>query len=175
VTGTGFVRPSRLTAQQAVALLRTFYAAYGPEQMDASYGWKHVPEQLVPGERFYRFMDQVTVPENEGPPDVCVVGWGSLVMNTRDATDDSAACSAGVFPLFQRRGYHRKIMDWLCEKSAGLGAVRATRIVYKVNEAHYKRTKKVCEDPASGWVYAGDIWFPAPGYGYFVKPFEGAK
>lgn len=149
----------RCTAQTAVALLRQFYDAYGSDQMDKSYGWKHVPDQLVPGERFYKF-------EVDG----VVVGWGSLVMNTRDATDEAASCSAGVFPQHQRHGHHRAIMDWLCAKGAKLGAVRATRIVYKENTAHYERTKRICQDPASGWVYAGDIWFPAPGYGYFVKP-----
>lgn len=151
----------RCTAQQAVALLRDYYDKWGGKQMDISFGWKHVPEQLVPGERFYR----VSV-------DDAVVGWGSMVLNTRDATDEQAMLSAGVFPEQQRKGYHRAITEWMCQRAKKLGAVYAVRIVYKENEAHYLRTKKLCQDPASGWVYAGDIWYPGTGYGKFMKPLK---
>lgn len=148
----------RLTAQQASVLLKDFYEKWGPEQMERSYGWKQVPRQLVPGERFYAFW----------AGDV-LVGWGSMILNTRDAEDEAASVSTGVFPEHQRQGHHTAIIGWLCDRAKKLGALRATRIVYKSNPVHYERVKRLCQDPASGWTYAGDIWYPAPGYGYFVK------
>jgi GNAT superfamily N-acetyltransferase len=151
----------RLTAQQGKALLSAFYTAWGPEQMLASYGWRQIPQALMRGERMYAFMD----------PDVGeeFVGWGSLLLNTRDADDEEASLSVGVFPAYQRRGYRRAIIEFLSAKAARLGADRVHQVVLKTNAAHYARMRRECQDPGSPWVYAGDVWYPPPGYGYFVR------
>jgi hypothetical protein len=63
-------------------------------------------------------------------------------------------------------------MEWLVSRARQLGADFASRTVNKVNEDHYNRIMKLAHTTGSGWVYAGDIWWPMPGHGYFVYPFE---
>jgi GNAT superfamily N-acetyltransferase len=158
----------RLTAQQAKTLLAQFYEAWGPEQMLASYGWQRVPKAIMRGERMYSFVDAEAPVSVEATVDA-VVGWGSLILNTRDADDDEASLSVGVFPDHQRKGYRRMILDFMSMKAARLGADRVHQIILKTNEAHLIRTKKETQAPDSPWVYAGDVWFPPPGHAYFVR------
>jgi hypothetical protein len=49
-----------------------------------------------------------------------------------------------------------------------LGADQASIIVKKSNEAQYARTMREAFEEGSQWTYAGDVWYPSPGYGYFV-------
>ena len=164
----------RLTAQHGAVLLQDFYERWekaAPGQMEASYWWKRPPRTLVVGERMYSFEDPA-IPtirlHAEATP--TVIGFGSFVLNTRDADDEEASLTIGVFPEHQRKGYRRLIIDFLCMKAALLGASRMQQLVYKTNAVHYERTKKECQDPASKWVWAGDIWYPPEkALGYFIR------
>jgi hypothetical protein len=148
----------RLTAQQGVVLLRLFYDAWGPPRMQASYGWKQIPRTLMRGERMYAFYVGGDC-----------VGWGSLTLNTRDADDEEGSLSVGVFPVHTCKGHRVAILDWLSARAAKLGAERVHQLVLKTNEGHYERTRREAESEDNPWVYAGDVWFPEPGYGYFVR------
>ena len=147
----------RLTAQHAVKLWSVFYDAYGSEQMGASFGWKHAPETVPAGKKVYAF----------GLDNDCV-GWGGIYLNTNDATDDEAFLTVGVFPQHQRQGRRAVILEWLANKAFSLGADQASIIVYRANEAQYNRTMREAHVEDAKWVYAGDVWYPKPGYGYFV-------
>ncbi len=149
----------RLTAQQFLPLIQRFWEAYGPEQMKASYDWDTPSTRMYPGERVWRFEDGDKV-----------VGWGSLHFNTRDAEQGDAVLIVGVFPEHQRQGWRTLILDWMAAKAKALGAQTASMIVYKANEAHYKRIMRESHTEGSPWIYAGDVWHPAPGYGMFVRP-----
>ena len=166
----------RLTAQQAVKLLGEFYDTC-PDQMEAGFGWEHAPDQIGRNETIFEFRDKAAVPDPAHPavPDVekeVVVGFGILEMNLRDAADTEAFLSAGVFPPYRRRGYWHKIMDMMIDKAKALGADFAARVVMKENEEHYRRSMREAHSEGSGWIYAGDHWHPAPGYGYFIFPFD---
>lgn len=154
----------RLTAQQGAALLLDFYNQWeqaAPGQMEASYWWKVPPRTLFRGERMYSFAEVTSK---------ALVGFGSFVLNTRDADDEEASLTVGVFPTHQRKGYRRLIIDFLCLKAASLGASRMQQLVYKTNALHYERTKRECQSPDSKWVWAGETWFPPEkAYGYFVR------
>jgi GNAT superfamily N-acetyltransferase len=106
----------------------------------------------------------------EGP-----AGWGSMHFNTRDAEQGDAVLIVGVFPHYQRKGYRTLIRDWMAERAKKLGATSASIIVYKANDAHYKRVMREAHTEGSSWVYAGDVWMPPPGYGIFVRPFATLK
>jgi GNAT superfamily N-acetyltransferase len=160
------VKATRLTAQQGVSLLEKFCAAIGPEQALASYGWKRVPENLYKTERMYLF-ESLGVQSQKGP-----IGWGSLLLNTRDAYDDEAVIAYGVFPQWQRQGYRILITRHLVERAMKLGADRASMIVKKSNEAQLNRIMRETHVEGSPWVYAGDVWYPEPGYRYFVHPLK---
>ncbi len=153
----------RLTAQHGSILLRDFYEkweAVSPGQMAASYWWKVPPRTLIVGERMYEFTDEAKTR----------IGWGSFVLNTRDADDEEASLSVGVFPDQQRKGYRKLIIEFLCLKAASLGASRMQQLVYKTNAEHHERTKRECQNPNSKWIWAGETWFPPErGYGYFVR------
>ena len=151
------MRAARCTAQQSAAMLAEFCTAWGPERIEAAYGWKHVPETLGRGVRMYSF----TV-------DGVRVGWGIMELNTHDARDNEAVLSVGVFPDHTRQGHRDSILRWMAAKAKVLGADIASMIVYKVNEEHYLRCLREAKT-GSPWVYAGDIWAPAPGYGYFIQ------
>lgn len=156
----------RLTAQQAVKLWGEFYDAHGADQMHRSYGWDSPPQNLYRrGSRVYVF----SVDAGQR------VGWGEIELRTWDALDDEAFLSSGVFPDQQRNGYGASIMQWLVRKAKTLGADFASRAVNKVNEEHYNRIMKLAHTTGSGWIYAGDVWWPPPGHGYFVYPFTESK
>jgi GNAT superfamily N-acetyltransferase len=161
----------KLTAQQGKALLTRFYNEWGAEQMLASYRWSTVPGTLFHGERMYAFYALVPDPPevNDKTATEKAVGWGSFVLNTRDAKDEEASLSVGVFPSAQRQGFRVKILDFLSERAFKLGADRIQQLVYKSNETHYQRTLMESKRPGSVWIHGGDIWFPEPGYGYFVR------
>jgi len=161
------MKARKLTAQKAVALIHRFCTEIGAEQMYLSYGWRSVPQGMKFNEHCWEFVDMDV---NQPAPDVATVGWGSMFMDTRDADDDEALLVIGVFPEFQRRGYRTKILDWMVKKAKSLGADRVSMTVLKRNEAHYQRTLRECEAGTSGWLYAGDIWYPPTGSGYFVYP-----
>lgn len=152
------LKAKRLTAQQAVKLWAEFYVAYGAEQMNASYAWTRPPVTVSTSEKVFEFLDESS---NR-------VGWGSYVLNTRDAEDDEARLSVGVYPKYQRLGYHSTILVELSERAAKKGADYASQVVLKSNAAHYARTRRNAEN--GPWVYSGDGWFPAPGFGYFIYP-----
>lgn len=152
------LRAKKLTAQQAVKVITTFCEAHGREQMTASYGWDTAPDSFPPSERVWSF--------HSGQD---LVGWGLLQLNTHNANDDEAALTVGVFPEHQRSGHRVAILDWMSQKALLLGAAKASMMVLKTNEAHYKRTMREAHQAGSTWVYAGDNWFPPPGFGYFVR------
>jgi GNAT superfamily N-acetyltransferase len=156
----------RQTAQNAVKTLAAFYAAHGAEQMAASYGWPQPPVQRRG--RFWAYYDRT--PDGYPNPPEQLIGWGGMSFDTRDASDDEAFLSVGVFPEYQRRGYRVQIYNHMSAVAKKLGAERASIIVLKTNEAQYKRTMREAHAEGSAWIYAGDNWFPAPGYGYFVRP-----
>jgi GNAT superfamily N-acetyltransferase len=171
------MKARKLTAQQAVKLLTEFYEQC-PEEMQKAFGWSHAPEQIGRNERVYEFRDRVEIlvspSEGEGLTEERerVIGFGIIEMNTRDAADTEAFLSAGVFPAYRRKGYWHKITAWTVQKAKDLGADYASRVVMKENETHYKRSMREAHDEKSGWTYAGDHWYPAPGYGYFVYDFD---
>jgi ribosomal protein S18 acetylase RimI-like enzyme len=152
----------RQTAQNAVKILGEFYAAHGAEVIRAAYGWEHKPVDRRG--RFWAYYDEID------PQPGNLIGWGGMSFDTRDATDEEAMISVGVFPAYQRQGYRVKIYDHMVGVAKKLGAQRASLIVLKSNEAQYKRTMREAHAEGSPWIYAGDNWFPAPGYGYFVCP-----
>ncbi|HTK95414.1 MAG TPA: GNAT family N-acetyltransferase [Terriglobales bacterium] len=156
------MKARRLTAQQSVALLKVFCERHGAERIQAAYGWRQPPETMKASEKCWAFHD-----DNDA-----IVGWGSIFLDTRDADDDEAILVIGVFPASERQGWRVKILDWLVARAKKLGADRASMTVLKANEAHYARTIEDTKREDSGWTYAGDIWFPAPGHGYFVYPLQ---
>lgn len=159
------LRVKRLTAQMYRKLMLEFCEAIGEEQVSASYGWTDgAPRSLYSGERAYVF----------GHGDDVVVGWGSIILNTADGTEDEATLIVGVFPQHQRRGYRRQILDWLCAKSAQLGADVAGMVVRKENADHHRRTMREAHEEGSPWMYAGDITLPPPGLSYFARPLNDA-
>src|SRR5262245_57563797 len=105
------------------------------EQIKASYGWDRPSTTLLKGETAWSFDVTFLFPTVHTE-----VGWGSLMLNDRDGEDEDAALVVGVFPEFQRKGLRTAILDWMCFKAHALGAHTASMIVYKSNEAHYKRT-----------------------------------
>jgi len=157
----------RLTAQQAAKLFAAFYEAHGAETMAKAYGWSAPDARaLRPGEKVWEFFDEVDTPEQPGQH---LVGFGVCMLST-DPDDTEAGLILGVFPEFQRRGYRTMIFDWLCAWAKSKGADYARMIVFKDNDVHYART---IEDSKSGpWTYAGDVWYPEPGYGIFVRDLD---
>ena len=156
------MKARKLTAQQFVPLIKSFCEAHGPEQIKASYGWDHPSTTMFKGETVWEFTRLI--------PDYPVVGWGSMHFNTRDAEEGDATLIVGVFPGFQGQGYRTKILDWMSARAKKLGATTASMIVYKSNVKHFNRVMKECHTEGSPWLYAGDVWLPAPGYGMFVRP-----
>lgn len=156
------MKARKLTAQQFVPLIKSFCEAHGPDQIKASYGWDSPSTRMFKGETVWEFADPaiLNVP----------VGWGSMHFNTRDAEEGDATLIVGVFPAWQGQGYRTKILDWMSVRAKKLGATTASMIVYKSNEKHYKRVMKECHTEGSPWLYAGDCWYPVPGYGMFVRP-----
>ena len=128
------IRGKRLTAQNRLKMLADFCTAHGSEQIIASYGWDHGdPRAMYRGEKCWAFYDAEMKD---------CVGWGSIVLNTADQSDDEAQLLVGVLPAFQRLGYRTAILDWLCVKAKNLGAAFASMTVFKDNEAHYNRTMR---------------------------------
>lgn len=167
------MKARKLTAQQFVPLIRRFWDEHGAEQMKASYDWDRPSTQMFKGETVWAFSDTLDAPElTPGGPSEHVVGWGSMHFNTRDAEQGDAVLIVGVFPPFQKRGYRTQILDWMATRAKTLGATSASMIVYKANEAHYKRIMRESHAEGSPWIYAGDCWHPAPGFGMFVRPLE---
>jgi hypothetical protein len=162
------MKARRLTAQQFAPLVKTFYDAHGAEQMKASYDWDNPGTRMYPGERVWAFETELLPLDNA--TQVQAIGWGSMHFNTRDADQGDAVLIVGVFPDFQRKGFRTAILDWMSAKAKALGAQTASMIVYKANEAHYRRIMRESHTDGSPWIYAGDVWHPAPGYGMFVRP-----
>lgn len=158
----------RQTAQNTVKLLTAFAAAHGPEVIRAAYGWPHAPVQMR-YQRFWAYYDHVPDGTGDSTIEPVVIGWGGMSFDTRDADDDEAFLSVGVFPYAQRQGYRTKIYEHMVAQARKLGADRASLIVLKTNEAQYNRTMREAHSDGSPWIYAGDTWYPAPGYGYFVR------
>lgn len=160
----------RQTAQNAVKILDQFCDAYGMEQIKASYGWQQKPVQRKG--RFWAYYDRLIVEgcaeEGTAKEGDVLVGWGGMSFDTRDASDDEAFLSVGVFPEHQRKGYRLAIYDHMIHHARELGADLASIIVLKSNEAQYQRTMREAHTAGSKWIYGGDVWEPAPGYGYFV-------
>lgn len=159
------MKARKLTAQQAVKLLTEFYGTGSPEDMEHSFNWNHAPEVVRANERVYEYSDEVDGVSH-------VVGFGILEMNLKDATDTEAFLSCGVFPDHRRKGYWHKIMADLIERAQKLGADFCSRIVNKDNEEHFNRSMREAYTEGSGWVHAGDHWYPGAGHGYFVWPFD---
>jgi len=174
------VKARKLTAQQFVPLIRAFCEAHGMEQIKASYGWDAPSTTMFKGETVWEF--SATTPAKAvfqapgaplaglEPRGEVIVGWGSMHFNTRDAEDGDATLIVGVFPEAQGKGYRTLILDWMSARAKKLGATTASMIVYKSNDKHYRRVMKECHTEGSPWLYAGDCWYPAPGYGMFVRP-----
>ncbi len=176
------MKARKLTAQLAIRLLERFYFAAGAEQCLASYSWDHPPQQ--PPGKVYEFSDDKIPPDRadelrdailevETAPQAVapasVVGFGIINLNTKDAQDTEAVLWVGVFPGFRRLGYRVKIMDWLADRARQLGADTASFTVNKLNKEHYDRAMRESHSEGSKWVYAGDHFKPAPGYGYWFQ------
>lgn len=139
------------------------------EQIKASYGWESPAGSLLKGETAWVFEDEIPMVE-PGAPTFDAIGWGSMNLNVRDSEDEVAGICVGVFPAYQRKGYRTKIREWICARAKKLGATHASIMVYKTNAAHYKRNMRESTREGSSWIYAGDVWYPEPGYGLFVRP-----
>lgn len=172
------MKTRKLTAQQAVKMLSEFYDTGTEVEMEHSFNWSHAPEVIKSNERVYEYRDEVyilgdgPIGEGSGHKETVVVGFGILEINVHDASDNEAFLSCGVFPAHRRKGYWHKIMADLIEKADKLGADFASRIVNKDNEEHYNRSMREAYTEGSGWVHAGDHWYPGLGHGYFVWPFD---
>lgn len=160
------MKARKLTAQQFAPLVRSFFDAHGAEQMKASYDWDRPSTQMFKGETVWEFRLEA---DGESP---ITVGWGSMHFNTRDAEQGDAVLLVGVFPAHQRKGYRTKILDWMAERAKKLGATSVSMIVYKANKAHYDRIMREAHAKDSPWIYAGDCFYPPPGFGMFVRPLE---
>lgn len=163
------MKAKRLSAQNAVKLLVEFYEQ-NPEEAEKAFGWTHEPEVLRANERVYAYSDMIggdTFADSGSK----VIGFGILEMNTKDARDTEAFLSCGVFPAYRRKGYWHKIMADLIVRAKDLGADFCSRTVNKENEEHYRRSMREAYSD-SGWTHSGDIWDPAPGYGYFKWHFD---
>lgn len=155
------LRSRQLTAQSAVKLFARFYRLCGAEECLNAFGWDDGPQgQLYPSETVYEF----SVPG-------AVVGFGAIQLDAHRADDDEAMLTCGVFPKHRRQGYWRAIMAWLADRAKDLGADVASQIVFKANTEHYARVKRSAMTGGS-WIHAGDVWYPSPGYGYFVLPLD---
>ncbi len=172
------MKARRATAQQAIKILESFVEICGKDEIHAAFGWNHAPQVLRRAETLYYFEDTIAMKTGEPSPantePFATVGWGILHLNTRDAMDDEASLSAGVFPSFRRRGYWHAIMEWMIGRAKKLGADFCSRTVYKENEEHYNRSMREAHESnrQPSWIYAGDIHFPPPGYSYFVHVFD---
>ena len=172
------MKMKRLTAQQAIRLIGEFCDTVGAMAVLLSFGWQRPPQNLRANEHVYAATDMIdkkkTLAEGErkGRDAPTLVGFGIIELNTHDAEDDEAFLSCGVFPAYRHRGYWHAITAWMVERARELGADYATRFVFKENEEHYTRSMREAHEPGSPWVYAGDIWFPGPGYGKFMVPLE---
>lgn len=160
------MKARRLTAQQFVPLIQRFWDEHGAEQMKASYDWDRPSTRMYPGERVWAFDHTLLA----SPQVTETVGWGSMHFNTRDAEQGDAVLIVGVFPAHQRQGWRTMILDWMAVKAKALGAQSVSMIVYKANEAHYKRIMRESHTEGSPWIYAGDVFYPPPGFGMFVRP-----
>jgi GNAT superfamily N-acetyltransferase len=159
------MKARKLTAQQFVPLIKSFCEAHGMEQIKASYGWDAPSTTMFKGETVWEFSDTTMLVQTSP-----IVGWGSMHFNTRDAEEGDATLIVGVFPVWQGQGYRTQILDWMSARAKKLGATTSSMIVYKSNIKHYNRVMKECHTEGSPWIYAGDCWHPAPGYGMFVRP-----
>lgn len=164
------LKAKRLTAQQAAKLFEKFYEAHGPEVMARAYGWT-APDarSLRSGEKVWAFTGPAPTPDY--PNMTATIGWGICMLSSTDPDDTEATLVLGVFPEFQRRGYRAQIFDWLSAWAKSKGADYARMIVFKDNEAHYERTIAETKKE-SPWTYAGDVWYPEPGYGIFVRDLD---
>lgn len=158
------LKAKRLTAQQTLKVVRAFCEAYGPEVIRSAYQWDLADVTTVKFDLAYAF--------SEGAD---LVGWGGILLNVKDASDEEAGLTVGVFPQHQRRGYRVQILEVLVERAARLGASRASMIIYKSNAAHFNRTMRECHTEGALWKHAGDVWYPEPGYGIFVRVLEEPK
>jgi hypothetical protein len=163
------VKARKLTAQQFVPLIKSFCEAHGMEQIKASYGWDAPSTTMFKGETVWEFSDTYRL-EGEDSDRTAVIGWGSMHFNTRDAEEGDATLIVGVLPYAQGKGYRTKILDWMSARAKKLGATTASMIVYKSNVKHYNRVMREVHTEGNPWLYAGDVWLPAPGYGMFVRP-----
>lgn len=164
------LRARRLTPRNAVKVWAAFYEAHGAEVCVRAYGWD-APPAVPSSERVWAFYGLDGLDDSEPP----MIGWGSMNLATRNPNDDEAMVSTGVFPQYQRRGYQRAIHAWLARKAADLGADTMSRTVRKDNVEAWERAIGQALDPGSPWIHAGDTWYPAPGYSYFVWPLDGKK
>jgi GNAT superfamily N-acetyltransferase len=167
------LQAKKLTAQQAGAMWRRFYKAYGPEVMRDAYWWETPRDATMgPGEHVWTFYDDVPVIEPGGPsiPPIksALIGWGSAQIQLDVSDDDEAVLAAGVFPQYQRRGYRTQILDWLCDWAKEQGAEYAITNTNNCNKAQIAR--KIREAKEGGpWLLAGERYIPAPGYTIFVR------
>lgn len=160
----------RVGRKTFVALMEKFFHEMGAEQMNQAYGWDHAPVALLHDEIPYVFQLR------RGGE---VVGWGLMELRGRGSVasngtwDREAVISRGVFPLHQRKGHGKEMMRLLLEEAKQRKAAYASRIIFKDNAGHYRETlREAMESSDSGWIYAGDFWWPAPGYGHFIYDFE---
>jgi GNAT superfamily N-acetyltransferase len=160
VNPTPSLKARKLTPQQAVKLLATFYAECGPEEMGRAFAWDRPPQQLARDDTLYEF----------SVPGKGVVGFGKVQLDTRDASDTEAGLTIGVLPAHRRQGYWHAIVARLVKIAERLGADIATQIVYKENAEHCARVLREAEGASSPWFHAGTAWYPPPGYEYFVCP-----
>lgn len=162
----------KLTAQSAAKMFRRYFDACGADECRAAFGWDR-PRVVHPNEMIFEYsVDAMPdVPEPRSDKFRAVVGFGLVEYDPRDYNDTEAMFVLGVFPEHRRRGYFTHIVDDLASRSRELGADTLSQIVFKDNDVHYKRVMKMAE--LGPWIYAGDVWYPAPGYAYFVLPLEG--
>jgi len=155
---------------------RKFYKAYGADAMRDAYWWESSAEARMGAcEHVWSFTDLVVhAPEDNGDGLSMavrttreVVGWGSTQLGLADQDDDEAVMTAGVFPDFQRQGYRVAILDYMCKWAAEQGANYAVTNTNKSNTEQYAR--KIREAESGPWTFAGERWYPAPGYGIFVR------
>lgn len=166
------LRAQKLTAQQAGRLMRRFYKAYGPDVMRDAYWWESPKDASISGgEHAWAFYDDALLEGMQTGKQHAnggLIGWGTSQLQLDVADDDEAVMAAGVFPEFQRRGYRKQILDWMCDWAREQGANYAVTNTNNSNEAQIRRKRREAEQ-GGPWIYAGERWYPGPGYTIFVR------
>lgn len=140
-----FVSP----VEDPVPLLAAYGDAIGAAAMRDAYG-PHWPRPALDGEAFFEFRAE----------DNNLIGWGSLLPEPAERV---LWHSHGIFPSCQGAGWTPMVSRWLrawAFEHSDCVAVGAKILDTNPRYQAWMLTK----NPNPGWVYAGHLTLPGPGY-----------